>query len=161
MGWRFLSSSTGQDFRLLENLSSNEGKVLAASYQTITLESDLVSIQNAVHFMDQFIGRLDRRTRLEFKAALALVEHSPLLFHGYFGRFTSLDNVRRKSCLEGWQNGASWRRPVFGALKDFCYLYYYTRTENWAKLGYAGPMVPVGAVNPSLESRYQGLGASS
>ena len=157
VGWRFLTPSQGSAPGPLTALSANQAKILAAAYATITLETDATKIAEAITFMDRLIGKLDDRTRFEFKALLALVEHSPILFHGMLGRFTALGAENRARCLEGWRFGAVWRRPVFGALKDLSYLYYYTRPEHWPAIGYTGPLVPRGLINPALERRYQGL----
>ncbi|MBI3557082.1 MAG: hypothetical protein HY074_12535 [Deltaproteobacteria bacterium] len=161
VGWRFLTPAAGDDPGPLSHLSSNQAKVLAAAYQTITGETKPESVREALRFMDGYLGRMDGRTRLEFSALLALVEHSPLVFHGYLGRFSSLPAQARAHCLTGWRRGATWRRPVYCALKDLSYLYYYTRPANWAGLGYAGPLVSADAVNPAFERRYQGLEAKS
>ncbi len=159
--WRLLARAQGDELGAFENLSANQAKVLAAAYQTITLESKPEAVREAIRFMDGFVGRLDGRTRFEFKALLALVEQSPLLFHGYLGRFTSLSPQARAHCLTGWRNGATWRRPVYSALKDLSYLYYYTRPEHWTRIGYPGPLVAPGSAFPQLEQRYQGLEARS
>ncbi|MBI3542736.1 MAG: hypothetical protein HY075_05610 [Deltaproteobacteria bacterium] len=156
-GWRFLAPSQGDDPGPLQHLSANQARILAAAYATITLEKDPARLREAVSFMDGFVGRLDDHTRLEFKAALLLVEHSPFLFHGYLGRFTALGDAERARCLEGWRSGFSWRRPVFGALKDLSYLHKYTRPGSWAAIGYGGPLVAGGGAHTAFEKRYRGL----
>jgi hypothetical protein len=80
---------------------------------------------------------------MELKAGLTLLEHSPFFFNGFFPRFTKLDPERRARVLEGWRDGAGWRRPLFGALKDLSYLAYYCDEKSWRGIGYTGPLVPL------------------
>ena len=124
-GWRFALQS--------------EAGLLATLYTDITGDIDSSA---AIEFMNSFIARLSARDRLELRAGLTLLEQSPFAFHGFLPRYTQLDPARRRVVLEGWRDGALWRRPLFGAVKDLSYLAYYRRPETWAAIGYSGPMVP-------------------
>lgn len=142
MGWRLIRDAEGPALPGLERLTENEGRILAAVYATITAVTDQARIQDAVHRMDAFLGHLGRWDRLELRAALQLVEQSPLVFHGLAPRFTSLSLENRARCLEGFRNGARWRKPVFSGLKELCYLVHYTDPASWDEIGYSGPLVP-------------------
>lgn len=138
LGWRFFFRTKYYTVPNLKALSYSDAQILAAIYTTITLEDSESAITNALEKIDHFITSLTKRSRIELKAALHLVEQSPILFHGYFSRFTGLSLESRTKVLEGWQQGAHWRRPVFNALKELSYLAYYTDSTNWKKIGYAG-----------------------
>ena len=140
LGWRFFFRTKKYLIPNQKNLSSNDAQILAAVYTAITLEDSGPAIAEAISKIDQFISTLTRRSRLELKTALHLLEQSPLLFHGYISRFTGLSLESRTKVLEGWQQGSLWRRPVFNALKELSYLAYYTDSGNWKKIGYNGPL---------------------
>lgn len=156
-GWRFALPAKGPSFANLKTLSQNQARILSAVYSAVTDDQDEPSIRNAVEFMDRFLAPLSKRDVLEFRAGLVLLEQSPLVFSGYVSRFTSLTRAEQKRCLDGWRTGAQWRRPLFGALKEFSYLALYSRSETWGEIGYTGPLVPDGGRWQVHEARYQGI----
>ncbi|MGK5083889.1 twin-arginine translocation signal domain-containing protein [Bdellovibrionota bacterium FG-1] len=157
LGWRFLAPSRGPELRGLKHLSPNEARILAAVYSVITGDDVQVSVESATRSMDGFMTHLCARDRRELRAALHLVEQTPLLFHGFLSRFTALNPKDQAHCLDGWRLGAAWRRPVFVGLKDLSYLAFYTRSTNWASIGYAGPIIPMPTLGIGLEPQYAAL----
>jgi hypothetical protein len=152
LGWRFLIPARGGHFPDLVHLTESEGRVLAAVYTTVTGVENPSELTEAVRAMDRFLGELATLDRLELRAALQLVEHTPLPFHGLLSRFTSLSLSERVRCLEGWRSGPLWGRPVFSGLKELSYLVYYTRPAHWAQIGYTGPLVQVQVQPPATDA---------
>ncbi|MCC7440826.1 MAG: GMC family oxidoreductase N-terminal domain-containing protein, partial [Bdellovibrionales bacterium] len=136
----------------LQHLSSTEAAVLAAAYEVVTDDTDPASRLRALARMDAFVGSFAGRLRLELKGALLLAEHSPLLFQGYLRRFSALDPEQRAHCLERWQNGFVWGRPVFGAIKELTSLARYSDPASWEAIGYSGPLVPPTSERPWTET---------
>ncbi|HTL10962.1 MAG TPA: hypothetical protein VL588_00660, partial [Bdellovibrionota bacterium] len=71
-----------------ENLDRTEAAVLVAAFEVIAGRSDPTEIRGALGRMDAFVGGIEGRPRWELRAALHLVQQSPLLFHGYLSRFS-------------------------------------------------------------------------
>lgn len=154
--WRFLLPASGGGFSGLRYLSQNQARVLAAVYGVIVPGRTREQESEAIRFLDRFIAQLDAGQRMQLSAAFHLLEHTPLLFHGFLPRFSRLSPERQARCLEGWRDGGSLRRPLYAGLKELILLAHYSLPSSWAALGYNGPMVPEGYASPR-EAFYKGL----
>lgn len=91
--------------------------------------------------IDQQTWAADRGIRSDFRAVLELIEHVPPLY-GHFGRFTSLSQSDREDVLHALLRSSQdlFVRAAM-AVKQICYLAYYTEDETWGSIGYDGPWV--------------------
>lgn len=160
----FLSALLGLRFLLprknklslpqLKLLSEGEATILSSIYLAMTSQKDPEEGKKAVLFLDQFLGNFRERVQWEFKMALKIIEHTPLLFNGYFSRFSQLDFESRENCLKGWMSGARWRVPIFGAMKELSFMAYYAQDKNYAQIGYTGPIVEGNEIDPDYNQKY-------
>ena len=157
LGLRFLVPAKGEEFSQLSLFSQSEARLMSSLLSVITFEKDDSEIEKSIVWMDQFLSTFSRREKTEFKIALKLIEHSPILFHGWINRFTSLNKDQQIKALASWKNGATWRRPVFSAVRDLCFFSHYQKEKNWSAIGYDGPIVPLDRAKNSIDFKYEAL----
>jgi hypothetical protein len=92
--------------------------------------------------IDSVLGRLDPEIVDPLRTALWLVDWWPTLGELRFRRFRSLSPSEQDESLEGWRtSGLTLRRAVFYALRNLAMLGYWSQSETWALIGYAGPWI--------------------
>lgn len=155
--WRFFSPAKGAHYEGLTYLSQQQARILVAVYQVMAPETTTENQQEVILFLDDFISRLDKMQRLQLSAALMLLEHTPLLFHGFLPRFTRLDSERQVRCLNGWRNGGPQRSPLYSALKELIFMGHYSMDWSWEAIGYGGPLIEVDRPPSPRDHFYEGL----
>jgi hypothetical protein len=109
-------------------------------------------------FLDLYLKDFPSSILWQIRLVLRLVEHTPLLFHGYFRRFTTLAASAQRQVLQGWSESRFlWKRQAFKALKTLAYLSYYRHEKTWGSLQYEGPLVPRGYEGGERETPYASL----
>ena len=79
--------------------------------------------------------------------ALRLFEYGPILFALSFSRFTRMNDAEKDASLRAWaESRLALRRTGFMALRNLCFLGYYSQPEAWRAIGYRGPLLGPGAV---------------
>jgi hypothetical protein len=106
--------------------------------------------------IDEEAWAADDETRSDLSAALDLIEHAPPLI-GVFGRLSALDIPERTRALEAMMRH-SWDVVAKSAIaiRQLCLVFYFSRDETWAPIGYEGPWLPV-ARPPDSAHRYAEL----
>jgi len=78
----------------------------------------------------------------DIRAALALLEHGPLL-NGELARYSTLPAAQRTAYLRRLQTGGNVTlRSVYNGLRFLAIFFYYSDDNTWPRLGYRGPWVP-------------------
>jgi hypothetical protein len=92
--------------------------------------------------IDGVLGRLDPALVGQLRTALWLVDWWPTLGELRFRRFRSLSPDEQDESLEGWRTSSlQLRRAIFYALRNLAMLGYWSQSETWALIGYAGPWI--------------------
>jgi hypothetical protein len=93
--------------------------------------------------IDRTCRQLDPALSGALPLALQLVEYGPFFFDWTFRRFTQLRDAEKDASLTGWMTSRfELRRLVFAALRNLCFLGYYSQPESWPLIGYSGPLLP-------------------
>lgn len=96
----------------------------------------------AVATIDALCRGLDPEVSGLLPFALRLVEWSPLLFDLRFSRFTKLSPDAQDATLRSWMRSRlELRRTVFLALRNLCFMGWYSQPEVWPLIGYQGPLL--------------------
>ena len=83
----------------------------------------------------------DGRLASDVRAALALIEHAPILDFR-LRRFTNLAPADQDAYLaQCAQSGWTLRRNAYSGLRFLCLFLYYTDDRTWRSIGYGGVMV--------------------
>ncbi len=102
--------------------------------------------------MDAVAEMADPATQGELRQLVRLFESalSGFLLDGQAQLFTASTPDRQDRRLAGWaQSRIALRRTGFKALKRLVYASYYASPETWAAVGYPGPPIRPGAVEPT------------
>lgn len=90
---------------------------------------------------DAFLADEPPWNQADLKAALALLEFSPVLYSRRFATFSNLPAEERLAIFKSWQEGTDdLRRAAATALRRFIFLVYYDTPAVWPRLGYEGPL---------------------
>ena len=127
-----------------EVLTAKELTVLAAFADRMITPVDGVPTAREARIarrIDRELVFSDGRLTDDVRAALALIEHAPIL-DLRLGRFTSLAASEQDSYLEQCAK-SSWtlRRNAYSGLRFLCLFLYYTDDRTWQSIGYGGVMV--------------------
>jgi hypothetical protein len=70
------------------------------------------------------------------------MEYGPIVFDLTFTRFTRMSAEERDASLRAWSTSRfGLRRLAFTAMRNLCFLAWYSQEETWPLIGYAGPLV--------------------
>jgi hypothetical protein len=95
-----------------------------------------------VEFFDKFAATDYPEVQKDFKNAIALIEHGPLLLKGKFTRFTDMTPDEQDEYLASWQNSSiTLLRGAFLGFKRLCFMGFYINEKVWPSIGYEGPLV--------------------
>jgi hypothetical protein len=96
----------------------------------------------AVATVDALCSGLDPAITGVLPFALLLVEWSPVVFDWRPSRFTKLDAAAKEESLRGWSTSRlALRRTAFLALRNLCFMGWYSQPEVWRMIGYQGPLL--------------------
>ena len=93
-------------------------------------------------FVDRYCVGLYPEDRRDLQRFLGYVEHVAPLVFGYLSRFSSLSAAGQDKVLSGLeQSTIDDLRAGFQAVKALVMMDFYRREENWASIGYDGPII--------------------
>jgi hypothetical protein len=122
-------------------------QVMARMVDTGLPDAPRVRDTDAVACVDGLCGALDPRLTRLIPLLLRAFEYGPILFELRFSRFTRLSEAAQDASLAAWMNSRiALRRSAFLALRNLCFLAWYSQDATWPLIGYAGPLI--GATPP-------------
>jgi hypothetical protein len=96
----------------------------------------------AVARVDALCATLDGSVTSLLPLLLRAFDYGPILFDLRFARFTRLSDADKDASLAGWMNSRiALRRMAFMALRNLCFLGWYSQEESWPLIGYQGPLL--------------------
>ena len=127
-----------------EVLTAKELAVLLAFADRVIMPADGVPSAREARIarrIDRELVFSDGRLTSDVRAALALIEHAPIL-DLHLHRFTGLAPEDQDAYLDQCAK-SSWtlRRNAFAGLRFLCLFLYYSDDRTWRSIGYGGVMV--------------------
>ena len=96
----------------------------------------------AVACVDVLCTTLDGAVTGLLPLLIRAFEYGPILFDLHFSRFTRLSDADKDASLAGWMHSRiALRRTAFLALRNLCFLGWYSQAETWPLIGYQGPLL--------------------
>lgn len=87
--------------------------------------------------VDDWVGKLNRRTRLLLKVGADTLEYGSLY---RFSRFSQMSDEQAVRHVHGWQTGNVLQRGIISSLKMLVELGYWQDIRTWPSLQYDGPV---------------------
>lgn len=135
-------TAVGVPIALVQPWSDAERLLIAALEALFPATTDLPSPADigAPAAVRAYLAKMPRRTRLEARGLLAVVEGATLPTHGRV--FSRLDVAERTAVLARWSaSDVMARRMIAHSLKQLCAMGYWQHPATWAHLGYDGPLL--------------------
>ncbi len=140
-------------------LTRDAAAVLRAAIDAwIEPRPDRAAVDDVLRRIDRFLATQPAGVRRQVRAALALVEQSPLGLMGRWDRFSALERPRRVALIAALDARRGVAAEAARAARDLVMLGYYQRPESWGALGYRGPWVGP-AARPDPYAVYRSDGA--
>ncbi len=96
----------------------------------------------AVACVDVLCTTLDGAVTGLLPLLIRAFEYGPILFDLHFSRFTRLSDADKDASHAGWMHSRiALRRMAFLALRNLCFLGWYSQEETWPLIGYQGPLL--------------------
>jgi hypothetical protein len=110
-------------------------------------EAPRVRDTDAVACVDGLCAALDPGLTRLIPLLLRAFEYGPIVFELRLSRFTRLTEAEQDASLTAWMHSRfALRRTAFLALRNLCFVGWYSQDATWPLIGYAGPLV--GAAPP-------------
>jgi hypothetical protein len=96
----------------------------------------------AVAAVDALCRGLDPTVTEPLPWLLRLIEYGPFLFDFTFSRFSQMTDAERDASLRAWmESRLALRRLGFAALRNLCFVGWYSQDATWPLIGYRGPLL--------------------
>lgn len=90
--------------------------------------------------IDRMIGAVPEYLRGDVSAALALIDHLPILDGWHGKRFVDLDLATAQGYLRACGEGGEIARAVSGLVRRLAFVAYWEEPATWPGVGYDGPV---------------------
>ena len=117
-------------------------QVMERMVDTGLADAPRVRDTRAVASVDALCAGLDPRATDLLPLLLRAFEYGPILFDLRFSRFTRLSDAEQDESLAGWMKSRiGLRRTAFLAMRNLCFVGWYSQQETWPLIGYEGPLL--------------------
>jgi hypothetical protein len=117
-------------------------QVMERVVDTGLAEAPRVADTRAVEALDILCAQLDPELSRPLPLLLRAFEYGPLVLDFAFSRFTQMTDAEKDASLTAWMTSRfHLRRLAFFALRNLCFLGYYSQDETWPLIDYGGPLL--------------------
>jgi hypothetical protein len=100
----------------------------------------------AVAAVDALCAGLDPGVAGQLPWLLRGFEYGSIVFDLRFARFSRMSDAEKDAALEAWMTSrVGLRRMAFYALRNLCFVGWYSQQQTWPLVGYRGPLLAPGA----------------
>jgi hypothetical protein len=96
----------------------------------------------AVATVDTLCLQLDPSISWPLPYLLRVFEWGPFFLDLHFSRFTRMSDAEKDASLRAWMNSRlELRRLAFLAVRNLCFVGFYSQEETWPLIDYKGPLL--------------------